>query len=161
MVPFLLPVCGDFVHFTMLENFCHIFLSNHAGSFLIFGPDLWYEEVYHIRQFKVGCFLLPVFQDIDYFFMFSKTLTIFSCWKISVTFFSATMQVNFLIFGTDLWFGEVYHVRQLKVGRISTFCFLSNHACKLPDIWHRLGEVYHVIVSNHGMSSSFFPIYIP
>ena len=52
------------------------------------------------------------------FLLIGFILTIFSCWKVSVSLFLATMQVRFLIFGIDLWFSEVYYVKQLNLSHV-------------------------------------------
>ena len=42
--------------------------------------------------------------------------------KISVTFFSGTIQASFPIFGTDHQYGELYRVMQFRICRMSTSC---------------------------------------
>ena len=64
---------------------------------------------------------------------------------ISVTFFSGTTEANFLIFGTEYQYGELYRVTQFwicghrQICSQDNFChiFLGNHTSQFLDIWHR------------------------
>ena len=109
----------------------------------------------------------------DYFCRLASSLASASQ-KISVTFFSGTTKASFLIFGTELQYGELYCVTHFWIWGMSTSCFLrflfftwlwhcghrqicsqdnfchifpGNHTGQLPDIWHR-ASVWRTVSCN-------------
>ena len=61
---------------------------------------------------------------------------------ISVTFFSGTTRANFLIFGTEHQYGELYHVRQFRICRMSTSCLTELRIFLISKISYQATHVF-------------------
>ena len=119
---------------TYRDHFCRLALSASASqknsvtffswttqaSFLIFGTEHQYGELYRLTHFWI-C-------GMHVHFLFYAILNIMDIGKfahqiISVTFFYGTTEASFLIFGTEHQYGELYRVTQFWIYGLSTSCF--------------------------------------
>ena len=130
---------------TYRDHFCHLasssasqkisvtFFSGTAeASFLIFGTEHWYGELYRITHFWMR----------HVHFLFYTTLNIVDIGKfahkiISVTFFSGTAEASFLIFGTEHWYGELYRITHFWICGMSTSCLTRLWIFKRKEVGRR------------------------
>ena len=115
------------------KNFLsHFFSGTIQASFLIFGTEHQYGELYRVTQFWICGMTTSFFTRLNIF-----DIGKFAHKIISVKFFSGTTQASFLIFGKEHQYGELYRVTQFWICGMSTSCLTRLWIFKRKEVGRR------------------------